>query len=30
MENDLATLSSIRYPKENNYKEEFMNVYFKV
>ena len=32
MENDLASLSSIRYSKgyskETNYKEEFMNVYF--
>jgi hypothetical protein len=28
MENDLATLLGIRYPKQNNYKEEFMNAYF--
>ena len=28
MENDLASLSSIRYPKETNYNKEFMNVYF--
>jgi hypothetical protein len=28
MENDLATLSSIRYPKETNYKEEYMKAYF--
>ena len=28
MENDLVSLLSIRYPKENNYKKEFMNVYF--
>lgn len=28
MENDLASLSSIRYPKETNYNKEFMNAYF--